>query len=70
MIDSEKFAVKKYQKDLERWLPMTQSFLRYFVDKNILKLDQRQFILVCVHVKTRVNENVFNLAVKKEFNNS
>ncbi|XP_021367724.1 uncharacterized protein LOC110459680, partial [Mizuhopecten yessoensis] len=45
MNEAEKFAINRLLKDLERALPLTQSFLRHFVDKNILNLDDKNNIV-------------------------
>ncbi|XP_021365347.1 calponin homology domain-containing protein DDB_G0272472-like [Mizuhopecten yessoensis] len=45
MNEAEKFAISRLLKDLERALPLTQSFLRHFIDKNILKLDDKNNIV-------------------------
>jgi len=46
MGEPEKHAMNKYLKDLERTIVLSQSFLRTFVDKNILKMDDKTIIMV------------------------
>ncbi|XP_069106392.1 uncharacterized protein [Argopecten irradians] len=45
MNEAERFAINKLLKDLERSLSLTQSFLRQFIDKNILKLEDKNNIM-------------------------